>query len=173
MKGRLLDLAVGLDGKQRITVAVEGDMRETYDALHESDISIEIKKYRVKRSLDANAYCWVLIDKLAPVRQMPKAEIYQTCIRSIGGVSEVVCVKDDAVERLIDGWHHNGLGWVTDTMPSKIPGCTNVVLYYGSSTYDTKQMASLIDAVVEACKSVDIDVATPDEIAKYKEEWMA
>ena len=58
-------------------------------------------------------------------------------------------------------------------MPSKIPGCTNVVLYYGSSTYDTKQMASLIDAVVEACKSVDIDVATPDEIAKYKEEWMA
>lgn len=46
-----------------------------------------------------------------------------------------------AVDTLIRGWEHNGLGWMTDTMTSKLPNCTNVVLYYGSSTYDTKQMS--------------------------------
>ena len=40
MKGRLIDLAVGLDGKQRVTIAVEGDLREIFDELHEADVSV-------------------------------------------------------------------------------------------------------------------------------------
>ena len=63
------------------------------------------------------------------------------------------------------------LGWLTDAFPSKLPGCTNVILYYGSSCYDTKQMSRLIDLVVEDCKEQGIDTATPAEIALLKEEW--
>lgn len=171
MKGSLIDLVIGADGRQRVTIAVDEEIRVLYDALHDGEIEVGIKKYRRKRSLDANAYCWVLIDKLAAALDLPKEEVYQICIRSIGGVSETVCVKTEAVERLRSGWKHKGIGWVSDTMPSKIPGCTNVILYYGSSTYDTKQMSALIDAVIEACKDMDIETATPEEIAKYKEEW--
>ena len=54
MKGRLIDLSFGMNRKQRITVEVDSDFREGYDQLKESDISIEIKKYREKRSKDAN-----------------------------------------------------------------------------------------------------------------------
>lgn len=173
MKGRLIDLAIGMDGRQRVTVSVEGDMRDTFDILRDDDVSVEIKKYRKRRSLDANAYAWVLMDRLAPALRLTKEEIYREMIRNIGGVSETVCVKDEAVERLCFGWSRNGLGWFTDTFPSKLQGCTNVILYYGSSTYDTKQMSDLIDAIVYACREHGIETATPDELAKYKDEWRA
>lgn len=171
MKGRLIDLTVGLDGRQRVTVALDGDMRETFSELHAEDVEITVKKYRKKRSLDANAYAWVIIDKLAAKLNLPKADVYRECIRSIGGVSQTVCVMEKAADALIDGWRHNGLGWFAETFPSKIDGCTNVILYFGSSTYDTKQMSALIDYLVEACILQGIETATQDEIAKYKEEW--
>lgn len=68
---------------------------------------------------------------------------------------------------------NNGLGWQTDTIPSKLEGCTNVVLYYGSSTYDTEQMSRLIDIVVQDCKALGIETKTPDEIANMLSLWEA
>ena len=133
----------------------------------------EIEQKRKKRSLDANAYFFVLADKLAEKLNIPKEEIYRSCIKEIGGVSEIVCVKNEAVEKLCEGWRHNGLGWQTDTIPSKLEGCTNVVLYYGSSTYDTEQMSRLIDIVVQDCKALGIETKTPDEIANMLSLWEA
>lgn len=131
----------------------------------------EIKKTRKKRSLDANAYFFVLADKLSEVLNIPKEEIYRNYIKEIGGVSEMVCVKTEAVKKLCEGWQHNGLGWQTDTMPSKLKGCTNVILYYGSSTYDTAQMSRLIDRIVEDCKTQGIETKTPEEIANMLSLW--
>lgn len=68
----------------------------------------EIKEHREKRSLDANAYCWVLLDKLAQATRIPKTEIYRKAIKEIGGVSDTVCVQQRAVERLVSGWECNG-----------------------------------------------------------------
>ena len=131
----------------------------------------EIERKRKKRSTDANAYFFTLADKLAERLNIPKTEIYRNYIKEIGGVSEVVCVRSDAVEKLCEGWRHNGLGWQTDTVPSKIDGCTNVILYYGSSTYNTEQMSRLIDLVVEDCKVQGIETRTPDEIADMLSLW--
>lgn len=171
MKGRLLDLAFGRDGKQRVTVELDEDFREAWDALHDGEVAVEIKKYRKRRSLDANAYAWVLIDRLAEKLRMPKLDVYRELIRNIGGVSQTVCVKDKAVQDLITGWSHNGLGWFAETMPSKLAGCTNVVLYYGSSSYDSAQMSALLDLLIDDCKAQGIETTTPEELAKYKEEW--
>lgn len=124
-----------------------------------------------RRSLDANAYFWLLCGKLAESTGIPKTEIYREAIREIGGNTETVCVPTKAAERLVDGWKHNGLGWLADTMPSKLPGCTNVILYYGSSTYDTKQMSRLVDNIVQDCQAVGIETLTPDKLALLKEEW--
>jgi hypothetical protein len=130
-----------------------------------------VKPFRKKRSKDANAYCWVLLDKLAEATCEPKEKIYRSMIREIGGNSEIVCVKNEAVDKLRKGWEHNGIGWPTDTMPSKIEGCTNVILYYGSSTYDTAQMSRLIDLIVFDCKERGIETMTPDELCKLKGLW--
>ena len=147
------------------------DARKFVGEMKNKRYEVEIKEYRQKRSLDANAYFWTLLDKLAEVLREPKEEIYRGYIKDIGGNSEIVCVLDGAVENLRKGWERNGLGWQTDVMPSKIKGCTNVVLYYGSSTYDTKQMSRLIDLIIQDCKGCGIEVLPPERLAGMLEEW--
>ena len=132
--------------------------------------TVEIKEKKEKRSREANAYCFTLIDKLAAKLNMPKNEIYRNAIKEIGGVSEIVCVKNEAVEKLRRVWAKNGLGWQTDVIPSKINGCTNVILYYGSSVYKTEQMSRLIDIIVNECKEQGIETLTPEEIARLRYE---
>lgn len=148
------------------------DFKQLVDDMNGCEkLSIEIKPFRARRSLDANAYAWVLMDKLAEKLNVSKEDIYREYIKHIGGNSEVVCVKNSAVERLCEGWSKNGIGWQTDTMPSKIDGCTNVILYYGSSTYDTTQMSRLIDLIIQDCKEQGIQTDTPDTIARLKALW--
>lgn len=154
-----------MDGSWNLSLSCDGEARKIWDKYQGKDISVEVKLYRQKRSLDANAYCWVLIDQIANKMRITKEEVYREAIRSIGGVSETVCVQDRAVDRLRQGWQQNGIGWQTDTMPSKIPGCTNVILYYGSSTYDTRQMSALIDHVVQDAKALGIETMPPGELA--------
>lgn len=160
-------------GKPNITLTLNERQEAVaaYEELKDCKLSVVIKKHREKRSLDANAYFWVLLDKLSDKIGTSKESIYRGYIKDIGGNSEIVCVKDKAVNKLCECWKHNGLGWQTDILPSKIEGCTNVVLYYGSSTYDTKQMSRLIDFVVEDCKEQCIETKTPDEIERLKSLW--
>ena len=168
MTGRLVDLTLSFSGRQRLTLELDGDFREGFDQLKDCALDVTIKKHRERRSLDANAYFWVLCDRLAEATREPKEQIYRAAIRDIGGNSETVCVKEQAADKPRQGWEHKGLGWVTDTMPSKLPGCVNVVLYYGSSTYDTAQMSRLIDNIVQDCKAVGIETLTPSELAKLE-----
>ena len=164
MKARLVDLTMSFSGKQRLTIELDADFREDFDALHDSTVEVTVKKYRKGRSLDANAYAWVLIDKIAQRLKLSKAEVYRNAIRTIGGVSETYCALDKSVDRLCQVWSQNGLGWQTETFPSKIEGCTNVILYYGSSSYDTEQMSALIDSLVQECKALGIETMPPEEL---------
>lgn len=143
------------------------------DELHDEKLSIKISKFKKKRSLDANAYCWTLISHLAERLNIPKTDVYRNAIKEIGGNSDTVCVQDKAVQSLCDGWQRNGLGWQTDTFQSKIDGCTNVVLYYGSSTYDTAQMSRLINIVVEECKAQGIETKSKEDVDSLLSQWGA
>jgi len=171
MRGRMTDLSVGIDGKQRLTLTLTGDCRTYYEELKDDDVNIEIRKWRRKRTRDANAYAWALIDKIAEKLHLSKAEVYRELIRNVPGVTQTVCVLNDAVDRLCRGWEAHGMGWQTEQTPSRLNGCTNVVLYYGSSTYDTKQMSSLIDIAIHECQLLGIETITPAQAALLKEEW--
>lgn len=168
--GKLLDINYNyITQKPRITFEVEnlGDIEE----LREVDkLSIEAKKYRKKRSLDANAYCWVLIGKLAEKTGESPIDIYRNNIINVGSY-EVIPIKDEAVEKFCEAWHSNGLGWLTTTMKSKLNGYTNVVAYYGSSTFNTKEMAKLIDSIVQDCKCENIETMPENELKGLIGEW--
>ena len=170
--GKIRDFSIDYStGRQLLTVELKSDFRPLFGELAGKDLDGTLKEHRERRSRDANAYCWVLIDKLAEKLNFPKAEVYRAAIKDIGGISSTVCVQDRAVEMIRQGWEKNGIGWQTDVLPSKIEGCTNVVLYYGSSTYDTAQMSRLIDHIVQDCKAVGIETATPEELARMMEGW--
>ena len=161
-------------GKPTISFEIneKNDFKLIVDEMKDREkLSIEVKPFRKKRSLDANAYCWVLIDKLAEKLGESKEYIYRQYITHIGGNSEIVCVKNQAVERICEAWRRNGLGWQTDTFDSKIPGCTNIILYYGSSVYDSAQMSRLLDLIHQDCAEFGIPTETPDQIARLKSMW--
>ena len=170
LRGKLIEAIPLLGNRTRYVIECAG-MPEEIDDILAQDLDVELKKHREKRSLDANAYCWALIHKLAEVTRIPAIEIYREAVRNIGGNNEIVCVQDKAVEKLVEGWQRNGIGWITSTMPSKIEGCTNVILYYGSSTYDTKQMSRLIDNIVQDCQAQGIETDTPEQIAERLSLW--
>lgn len=171
MIARLHDLSLARNGGYLLTVSTREDVRELFDTMQDIDVDVTVKKHREKRSLDANAYCWVLLDKLAEATGTPKADIYREAVKSVGGNTEIVCVQERAVQKLRDGWQQNGIGWQTEIMDSKIDGCKNVILYYGSSTFDTKQMSRFIDNIIQDCRSVGIETMTPQQLDALKEDW--
>ena len=133
---------------------------------------LEVKEHRKKRSLDANAYAWVLINKIADALRITPIEIYRQAIQYISGNSEIIPIKREAVEQFKQAWSHNGIGWITRDMgKSKIPGYMNLMVYYGSSVYDTKQMSELIDHLVQDCRALDIEIKSDEEIKSLMEAW--
>ena len=136
------------------------------------DIVIKIAVKRQKRSLDANAYLWALCGEIANKIGSTRKEVYKDAIRE-AGVSELHLVRDYAVDELLSRWRRMGLGYAAETAykSKKNPGSTAVILYYGSSSYDTKEMSHLIDYVVDEAKELGIETMTPDEIAGMKAAW--
>ena len=174
LTGRLVNASFSWSGKPLITI--EFNERESavqmFDELKSSEkVSVGIKKFRQKRSLDANAYAWVLIGKIAEKTNVPRVDVYRSAIKEIGGNYDVVCAQDKAVEALRESWSKNGIGWITDTMPSKIEGCTNVMVYYGSSSYDSQQMCRLINILVQDCEQLGIEVKPQEEINSLLSSW--
>ena len=173
MKSRLVDLSISLDGKQRLTIELDGDFRQTWDELHDKDCEITVKRYRKKRSLEANAYAWALIGKIAEKKHITKTEVYRNAIREIGGVSEVLTMRKNAVRRFQEQWDRNGIGWQVEDIGSKIPGWTNVIIYFGSSSYNTAQMSDLIDSLIQDAKSLGIETEDENKIKAMLEEYDA
>lgn len=165
--GKINSVSMTMKGNLLLTFEVNGRPEiELTDELQ----TIEFKKYKEKRSLDANAYAWALIGQIAQKVGKGKTEVYRDYISEIGDF-ETVCVQNKAVDKFREAWEHNGLGWVTETVKSKINGCTNILCYYGSSTYDTAQMSRLIDLIVQDAKALGIPTETPEQLALMKSEW--
>lgn len=173
LTGKIKDLSIDFKtGKAVLSLSIneKQSAMACFDEYKE-EVAVKISKYREKRSKDANAYCWVLIGKLAEKLNRSTQDIYRDAIKDVGGNYEVVCTVNNAVDKLCSSWRKNGIGWQTDTMPSKLPGCTNVMLYYGSSTYDTAQMSRLTNIIVEECKEQGIETRTPEEIRRLLSLW--
>lgn len=132
----------------------------------------DLKEHREKRSTDANAYAWALLGKLANKVGLRKEEVYREFIKDVGNNYEIIPIRNDAVDTWIANWGHKRTGWVCDILgESKLDGYTNVISYYGSSTYDSLQMSRLINLIQDDCKQYGIEVMTPAELALLMDGW--
>lgn len=160
-----------ITGKTQIIISTDKDICPYAEELKDCELNCRLKKYRKKRSLDANAYCWVLLDKLAHTLNVPKEELYRDYIKNIGGNSITGCYKECDADKMCSGWESKGLGWQTERFESKIDGCVNIIFYEGSSQYDSEQMSSLINLIVQDCDALGIETKTPNEILKMLALW--
>lgn len=125
------------------------------------------------RSLDANAYFWVLVGKLAAALRVKPDEIYRQYVPDVGDNFEVVPIKEEHIEDWDRMWCAGHVGRLTDDLGEcrNIPGYHYIRCYFGQSDYDTAQMSRLIDMVVHDCKAQGIETMTPEELRKLVNDW--
>lgn len=168
--GRLKDASRTFDGKNiLITFEVDASAGSQIEEIRSYDmLDIKAVKHRKKRSLDANAYAWVLMTKIAQKQNTTKEEIYELMLQRYGIVYSdddgyvAITVKSSVDMSKIDGhWKfHRSNGEFTAYLMIK-----------GTSEYDTAEMSYFIDRIVEEAKENGIETATPDEIERMKLEY--
>ena len=132
---------------------------------------VEMKQYRQKRSIDSNAYCFVLCQKIAEKIRSTKELVYQKFIKDVGQF-EIVPIKNEATDRWIEVWNGKGLGFFSEILKdSKLDGYKNVISYYGSSVYNGLEMNLLLNEIVTQCKELNIETISPKEIAEMSRLW--
>lgn len=169
IRGCIRSLHRTLDNKFLLTIEATGNVREMFDKLQDTDCDIKINKHREKRSLDANAYMWVLCDRLAEKICSTKIEIYRDAIRDVGIFKDFKLSHAEAPS-LEKAWSMLGTGWLTERIGFD-DDYVFVRCYYGSSMYNKRQMARLLDYIIQDCKNVGVETMTPEELAKLKAVW--
>lgn len=134
----------------------------------------DLTEHKEKRSLDSNAYFHVLADKLRQRLNVSMAYIKNHLIADYGQIEyiddEPMVYKTNAPEEYM---------MELETIHSKCVKVTeengrNVYfyrIYRGSHTYNSAEMAKLIEGTVQECKQNDIETATPDELKHMAELW--
>ena len=159
-----------LDGKVEITFTTYKSALGGLDDLKDKDLNVKVTSFSKKRSLSQNAYMWVLLDELAKKLHLDKEQVYKNYIKDYG-VFEILPIKNDAATRFINNWSKNGIGWFVEELgESKLTGFTKLIAYYGSSTYNSKEMSRIVDAIVNDCHDQGIDTMTLGDIMLLKNE---
>lgn len=170
--GRLVEVSKNWENnKFRLTYEVNEDVTGEVNSIKECEqLNISAKRFRKKRSLDANSYCWVLLQKLAEANKSDKWTMYLECLQRYSRAFTHIIVKEKAVKRMMEMYRTSiDLGEVT------VNGQTGhqLQVYYGSSTFDSKEMSVFIDGIVSECKEHDIQTMTPAEIERMKASWQS
>ena len=129
------------------------------------DKLFEIKEHKQKRSLTANAYAWALIGKIADTMRMDKDECYLLMLKRYGQ-SEIVSVLSDID---VDGYFKYFETVATTELNGK--EFTHYKIFKGSSEFDSREMAVLIDGIISEAKDLDIETLPPAELERLKETW--
>ena len=170
IRGNLVDHVLLANGNQRLTIETADDFRGEYDRLHEKEISAEIKQYRKPRSLDANAYFHVLVNKIAIAQGLSDEEVkrelvvkYGTIERDEDGdiIGAMLPISAD-----IDKFHPYTRCYKTVEQNGKTYRC--YLFYKHTSDMDSKEMSHLIDGTVYEAKQLGIETMTPDELASME-----
>lgn len=170
MKGRIIDFSMSFGGKQRITLELDTDFREGYEALKDAVVEIMIKKWRAKRSKDANAYFHVLVNQIAMARGISDDEVKRDLVTQYGAIAvqdgyKVGFKLPASVDvetiypytRMYKQVEENGM-------------LMNCYLVFKQTRYmDTKEMAHLIDGTIQVAQELGIDTDTPEQKARYAE----
>ena len=170
MRARIIDYLFVRSGQGRLILELDEDFRNDYDALKGADIDVTIKKYYPTRSKDANAYAWVLINKIAQKMNESKVDVYRRYVRNYGKTT-VSCVKNSDMEAEVRSFLDGHIGRMVDIAESKIPDCTVIFKHYGSSSFDSEEMGKFIDSIAEDCRDLKIDVKPKEYVDSLLEEW--
>lgn len=176
LTGKIHSVAFSVDGKPLISFEVnEGQpaLKMAQKFKDSPKIKLKVTEYKAKRSLDANAYYWLLIGKLSKALNISTSYCHNVMLRRYGVLETV----DDTPVYLLFPDTDEAQKKVDEAETYHVKPTSNVragndgkmyrtyMLLKGSHEYDTAEMAALIAGLRDECTNVGIPVETPDEIA--------
>lgn len=157
--------------RQVIFTVNEASAVESLVALEGAEkLSIKATRYREKRSLDSNAYAWVLMQKIAEAVHSDKWSIYLEMLKKYSRDFTFVICKEKAIDKLKELYRT-----CVDLGEVNVNGMEGhqMQVFFGSSTFDTKSMSVFIDGIVSECKELGIETLPPDELERMKAAWQS
>ena len=161
-KAKLIDVSRGLIGGFRLTFSTDDDIRQSLEALEGTDLRLNAQKWREKRSKDANAYFFVLVGKIAQRLNLSVTTVHNQMIATYGQPDGgMVLLRDDVDWTALETLHLK-----------PVPGIEVVgeefycryMIMRGSHTYDSSEMAALIDGTIQEAKELGIETLTPAQL---------
>lgn len=137
------------------------------DDITQCDLDITARRHREKRSLNANSMLWECIGKIATALGSDKWDVYLDMLKRYG-VFTYVCVKPGAVEMLKQQWRECEEIGDIDINGQK---AVQMLCYFGSSTYDSKQFSALLDGVISEMNEMGIETPIPRNVQTVIDEW--
>ena len=160
------------------------DIGREWDTLRKSEkLVFSVKEYKKKRSLDANAYYWLLVTKLAKVLNLSKPHLHNLLLRRYGQPEIIdgqmvflVLPDSESGTRKADEaetYHIRPTSQVKTGVDGKM--YRTYVMLRGSSTYNTAEMSELIDGLVSECREQGLETLPADELERmmqmYEQNW--
>lgn len=134
-------------------------------ACDDSETLYELKKFRRKRSRDANNYYWALLTEIANVLRTSKEELHIHMLKEYGQITEVCVPSGFPMKGFIKYYEQDGVFY------SGEQEFTSYKVFKPSSEMNSKEMSILIDGVISEAKALDIETLPPDEITRMLEAW--
>lgn len=160
--------------KSKISLLLDTKEIEIVEQLkNENKLNVELKKYREKRSLNANNYFWKLLQELCELAEIDTIEEYKRRVKELG-IFRRFKIEKYNINTFEKMWTAQGTAWFCEIFDTEIIGNTEFKIinaYYGSSSFNTKQMSRLINDLVQDCKAYGIETKTPAEIKSLLESW--
>lgn len=176
--GRIRDFTRDiLSQKQLLTLEVDGDVVELVERLKNEKLSIEIKKFRKKRSLNANNYYHLLVHKISEMNGVSDAWTHNMylrdcrCIMRFEDGTPVTVTVPDTEEAEIEVMNKTEYHLLptSSTIEGKNGRLRHYIMLRGSSTFDSAEMARLINFAVQDAEQLGIPTLTEPERQKLIE----
>ena len=132
-------------------------------------LSIEVEEYKKKRSLNANALLWSCLGKIANAMHPPcdKWDVYLDMLKHYGKYTYLI-VKPQAVEGVKAMWREcEELGEIDVNGEKGV----QMLCYFGSSTYNTKEFSRLLSGVIEEMAQMGLETPTSRDMQIALEQW--
>lgn len=136
-----------------------------YLATRDDSKEYEVKEHKRKRSLDANAYYWVLVNKIAGALNQTKEFVHMEMLRFYSETYSVLLPAEQDIKGLIKYYD------IESTIKKGDKLYKSYKAYLPSSEMNTKQMSVLIDGVVHEAKQLGIETMAPNQIEEMKAMW--
>ena len=155
-------------GKYQIAFTVnEESALPEIDKLQDKKLSITAKIFRKHRSLDANGLLWHCIGQIASEMRLDKWDVYLLMLKRYGKYT-YICVKPAVVEAVKLQWREcEEVGTVNINGQEAV----QLLCYFGSSTYDSKEFSVLLDGVIEEMKAIGLQPPLTGDIRRALESY--